>query len=868
MNGLPSVRGKRIMNALHPDQVTMASAQESPQILDVANDPSLRRFFWLSALTLSGIGAINFFIHLYGPTPSLLRTITSGLLALFGLTALAMLRNNKPAMAFKTMLWGGWLVCCIVAAVTGGVRSNYVAVYPLVIIFAGWSLGTRYGILFSLLTAAYLAVLAYLGAYDQLPEQHGGPIIVPALIGMGVVALSTLASYLYSTAYFARLRQLESREAERIRQEQALQESEGRFRRLLDKLESIAVQGYAPDGTVNYWNAGSEKIYGYAANEALGANLLDLIIPPAMRDEARSHILHMADTGEGAPPGELTLQRREGTPVPVYSSHAVVTKENGVVDLFCLDIDLTQRKRAENDLKNIMENAGDAIWTSDLSGQYLYGNPAACALTGHRLDELLRLNITDLLAPKHHARLPEHLARISVPGTVLAGCWKARHKDGHEIDVELTTQRLPDDRYLAIGRDITERRAKDQELERHRNHLAELVHERTVELVAAREEAERLARVKSEFLANMSHEIRTPLNGILGLARIGAGRASNADEAPAIFSRILHSGKLLLGIINDILDFSKLEAGKFSIESIPTDPAAILEESVALLQEEARMREIGIVLHTAPDFPASCLSDPLRLRQIFLNLISNGIKFTQQGTIQVGAGVDGDYLCFSFSDTGIGMSAEQMERIFAPFEQADGSTTRKFGGTGLGLSITQRIVALMEGDIRMTSEPGVGSCFEIRLPYLASPAIAASEPAGVPQPDQDGGRLTGIRILVAEDNEINQMVLAESLRDENAQFVMASNGREAVERFIADGEEAFDIVLMDIQMPEMDGYEATTCLLGIAPGFPVVGQTAHAYGEERDRCFAVGMVGHIAKPIDPDQLVAIILKHARPRSGV
>jgi CheY-like chemotaxis protein len=211
------------------------------------------------------------------------------------------------------------------------------------------------------------------------------------------------------------------------------------------------------------------------------------------------------------------------------------------------------------------------------------------------------------------------------------------------------------------------------------------------------------------------------------------------------------------------------------------------------------------------------------------------------------------------------MSPEQMARVFEAFEQADGSTTRKFGGTGLGLSITHRIVEVMQGTIQVSSTPGSGSCFDIRLPYLP----AEIEPVGeVVDAGTNGAvvlRLSGIRILVAEDNEINQIVISENLADEGAELVLVGDGLAAVNRVIADGSEAFDLVLMDVQMPVMDGYEATANLLAIEPDLPIIGQTAHAYGEEKARCFAVGMVDHIAKPIDPDLLVEKILAHARRR---
>jgi CheY-like chemotaxis protein len=363
----------------------------------------------------------------------------------------------------------------------------------------------------------------------------------------------------------------------------------------------------------------------------------------------------------------------------------------------------------------------------------------------------------------------------------------------------------------------------------------------------------------------MSHEIRTPLNGVIGLSRIGLSSNKSVAEMKDLFSKVHDAGKGLLGIINDILDFSKLEAGKLNIELLPTNPGKVLSETIELLQEDAKAKGIKLSLQLASDFPAACLSDPLRLRQVLLNLISNALKFTPEGCVKVEAGVENGWISIQIKDTGIGMSPEQMARVFEAFEQADGSTTRKFGGTGLGLSITHHIVEVMQGTIQVSSTPGVGSCFDVRLPY--TPAEIESDEV-VADAGANGAvalRLSGIRILIAEDNEINQIVISENLADEGGEIVVVGDGLAAVNRVISDGMDAFDLVLMDVQMPVMDGYEATANLLAMDPDLPIIGQTAHAYGEEKARCFSVGMVDHIAKPIDPDLLVEKILTHARRR---
>jgi signal transduction histidine kinase/CheY-like chemotaxis protein len=381
----------------------------------------------------------------------------------------------------------------------------------------------------------------------------------------------------------------------------------------------------------------------------------------------------------------------------------------------------------------------------------------------------------------------------------------------------------------------------------------------------ARQAAENLARTKSDFLANMSHEIRTPLNGVLGLARIGY-QESQGGDSQKMFGRILESGKLLQGVIDDILDFSKIEAGKLNVESVPIDVRNVIGQVIDLLRAQSDAKGLGLTMHASSDLPAMCLGDPVRLTQVILNLVSNAIKFTPRGNVTVSTFRDGADLVFSVADTGIGISDEQMGALFRPFEQADSSTTRMFGGTGLGLAITKRLVELMAGRIEIRSQPGCGSTFLVRLPFKPAPAgsAAAQQAAtGSPVSPTRSKCLSGLRILAAEDGEINRLVLETLLHNDGAQVVMVTTGREAVELLKQDG--AFDLVLMDIQMPEMDGYEASALIRVLSPELPIVGQTAHALAEDRDRCLAAGMCDYIAKPIDPDKLSETILRHARSR---
>ena len=410
---------------------------------------------------------------------------------------------------------------------------------------------------------------------------------------------------------------------------------------------------------------------------------------------------------------------------------------------------------------------------------------------------------------------------------------------------------------------IAEHTRKDAEIARYRDHLEQLVEERTADLELARADALRLAMAKSEFLAKMSHEIRTPLHGVLGMTHIALRATDEASKAHDALVKIQHSGKLLLGIINDILDFSKMEAGMLKIEDVPVNLRVILDESVEMLQERAIGKGLDFHLVLADNLPAECRSDALRLRQILLNLLSNAVKFTSSGSVSLEADLDGDHLRFRISDTGIGISPEQMTSIFNPFEQGDNSTTRRFGGSGLGLAITDHLVRLMDGTISVDSTPDSGSCFTVRLPYRAV-VVAPAAKVEADQVNADTPRLlAGLRILVAEDVDINRFIMSEILAEVGAEASFAEDGQQAIDAVRKNGGQAYDVVLMDIQMPVMNGLDATRAICQLAPDLPIIGQTAHALAEERASCLAAGMVDHITKPIDPDALFAMILKHVR-----
>jgi PAS domain S-box-containing protein len=535
-------------------------------------------------------------------------------------------------------------------------------------------------------------------------------------------------------------------------------------------------------------------------------------------------------------------------------------------------------QRGENSLRSseaLFHTMAD--WTSDWEywvspeGHFIYISPSAETITGYGVAEFERDRALTgrIVHPEDRNQWESHV-QSHLPGNSQASVtsldFRIVRKDGAIRWVNHRCRPVLGEAGEYLGRrvsvqDITARKQSETELESYRDHLEEMVAQQTEELRTAKETAERLTRAKSEFLANMSHEIRTPLNGVLGLAQIGYRDSIGRDKTQETFTRILDSGKLLLTILNDILDFSKIEAGKLAIEDIPIAPARLANDAIHSLQENARAKQLRLAANMAADLPATCLGDPVRISQVLLNLLSNAIKFTAHGEVRLAVEVRQNMLAFSVTDTGIGIAATDLQRLFKPFEQADNSTTRRFGGTGLGLTISRRLAEMMGGSLTVRSKIGKGSTFELQLPLRIT-----DQPVPAPSRlSQAGQRLTGLRILVVEDNEINRLVIADILSNEDARCVMADNGRQAVEA-IAQGNDSFHVVLMDLQMPEMDGIEATQRLRQIAPDLPIVGQTAHAMQEEHDRCLAAGMVATITKPIDIEVLVSTLLAvlHRQP----
>jgi PAS domain S-box-containing protein len=607
--------------------------------------------------------------------------------------------------------------------------------------------------------------------------------------------------------------------------------------------------------------------YGYSRDEFLSMTIKD-IRPP---EEVPQLIAEISRTpGATKSPGPWRHRRKDGSEIIAEtSSHSIDFA--GRMAVVVLASDITQRIRSEEQLRKLslaVEQSPECIVITDIQADIEYVNEAFLRVTGYSREEIIGQNSRILqsgLTPKEsYVALWDALAH----GRPWHGEFYNRRKDGSEfVEFAIVAPiRQPDGHithYVAIKEDITEKKQIARELDAHRYHLEELVASRTTELSEARAQADAANAAKSLFLANMSHEIRTPMNAIVGLTHLLRQSTLTAQQLERL-RKIDTAAFHLLAIINDILDLSKIEAGRMQLEKTDFSLNEVLDHTRTLIAEAATRK--GLTVEVDSDHVPMWLGgDPTRVRQGLLNFAGNAVKFTETGKITLRARLENEdenflTIRFEVQDTGIGISPDKLARLFTAFEQADASTTRKYGGTGLGLAITRRLARMMGGDAGVTSQLGVGSTFwfTARLQRGQDATHMVAETA-VDAAIELAKSRAGSRILLAEDNEINQEVATEILRAVGLSIEIANDGREAVDMAAT---REYDLILMDMQMPRLDGIAATREIRAL-PDWndrPILAMTANAFTEDRQRCLDAGMNDFVPKPVDPDDLYRVLLK--------
>lgn len=543
-----------------------------------------------------------------------------------------------------------------------------------------------------------------------------------------------------------------------------------------------------------------------------------------------------------------------------------------------LQLSQSDKRRAEDRYRIFMDNSPLVAAIKDEDGRFVYVNEPYAKILRTTTEEIRGRRAAEFVIPETAAQINDHDRQVFSSGQLLQFEESIVTPDGVERKWLSFRFPLPAEgsrRLLGkLSLDITDRKRAEEELKQ------------------AKEAAESAALVKSQFLTNISHELRTPMNGIIGLTELALASQMNAEQREHI-SLIQFSAESLLGLINDVLDFSKLEAGKLELDPVEFDLKELLDDCVALMQILANRKGLQLLFDISRDTPGRVVGDSSRLRQVLVNLIGNAVKFTHKGEVRLTVSIasqkaDEIMLHFAVSDTGVGIAEDKQQVIFERFSQADSSTTRQFGGTGLGLAISRRLVGMMNGRIEVESRVGKGSIFHFTAQVRRGTEHA--EPAG--RPKKGGGAQYGreeaqctpdviipvlpteeaakpaispsnLRILIAEDNKVNQIVIERLLKARGHAIVMAENGRIALEVL---EREAFDLLITDVQMPEVDGYELVEAIRGremrTGKRLRILGLSAHAFAEDRDKCLSAGMDAYLSKPVRTEELHQMIAELA------
>jgi PAS domain S-box-containing protein len=647
---------------------------------------------------------------------------------------------------------------------------------------------------------------------------------------------------------------------EALRQAQsALEESRDRY---LDLYEFAPV-GYltlTPEGLIEEVNLTGVKLLGIERGNLLQKGFRTFVIHYD-QDRWVLHFIHMTSHG-GQGTLELTMQRGDGTvfPAQLDCQHHKLGTGDTAVRLSLTDI--TEIKRSHELNETLLKTIPFPMDIVDQQGKVLYMSPTMEQVLGKPgAGELCWMLYRDEKTQCHDCPLRQPVQVGKTVAMEVSGVF-----GGKVFEIQHTGMTYQGrEAILEIFLDITEKKRLGEELDQHRHHLEQLVESRTAELITARQQAEAANVAKSVFLANMSHEIRTPMNGILGMANILRREGVTSQQSERL-NIIDTSAQHLLSIINDILDISKIEAGKLLLEEAPVVVSSVLANVSSILTERAKAKGICLLIESDAT-PTNLLGDSTRLQQALLNYATNAIKFAEKGSVTLRAilqeeTADSVRVRFEVRDTGIGITPEAMPRLFHAFEQADNSTTRKYGGTGLGLVITKHLAELMGGKVGADSAPGVGSTFWFTVKLKKSAQVATTQVAAAADAAAEAlirQRYAGHRILVVDDEPINREVAQIQLEATDLIVDTAADGNQAV---ALARKTTYVAILMDMQMPNLNGQEATRLIREI-PGYrdiPIIAMTANVFAEDKTCCIEAGMNDFLIKPFSPDNLFATLLR--------
>lgn len=646
----------------------------------------------------------------------------------------------------------------------------------------------------------------------------------------------------------------------------------------------IGVAIFSVTGAILRVNPAFCRLLGRSKDELLSLSFSD--ISQGISIETNHQLMqHMLAGGAQSIQVERAFFHKDGHQIFAQLNVGLVRNKEGNPLHFVTQFqDITERKKAESELLKFslaVEQSTENIIILDTDGKIEYVNAAFIETHGYTREEVIGNSPKMLGSGAASDVVHAEIWHTLLQGKVWRGEFINRRKDGSEILESAIISPIRQangsiSHYVSVQVDITDQQKLNDELDRHRYHMEEMVASRTKELAIASELAEAANRAKSDFIANMSHEIRTPMNGVLGMTYL-ALNSTNDPKLRDYLHKIHLSGQHLLHIVDDILDFSKIEAGKLALENVDFSLNELLQDLNSIMTGKVAGRNLTLTFDIDPQVQKYMRGDPHRLKQILINYTNNALKFTEQGDINVfvrklNATASGWMIRFEVEDTGIGMSKEQQRKLFQSFEQADSTTTRKYGGTGLGLVICKRLATLMGGEVGVLSTLGQGSTFwftahleHANVEHSPLNIQVDTQTAYLRLLDLNQSRAAA-RILVVEDNQFNQQIATELLESVKCVVVVAENGQIALELLT---QQKFDCVLMDIQMPVMGGLEASRLLRGM-PGLadlPVIAITANAMNEDRVHCLSAGMNDFVSKPFSPDVFYSTLLRWLAPEAG-